>query len=163
MRVKKEYRTSSRENYDRFMKENNLTEKDLSYPKYRKNIEICNWMFIEYGLATGKRITFPFGFGDIAVNRRMLKRYKEYLGKKYVNLRIDWFKTKKEGKKIYHTNEHTDGYNFKWQWFSERAKMHLAELYVFKPCRYASRAINKYIRKPNSEYKDMYMEWNKRY
>lgn len=161
-RVKKEYRTDSKENYFRFIKQNNLTETELSFDKYQKNISICNWMFIEYALSTGRRVTLPYGFGDLAVNKKMLKRFKEHDGKRYVNLRIDWAKTKKLGKRIYHTNEHSDGFNYKWLWFVNRAKISVSDLYVFRPCRYASRTLGKYIKKPNSHYKEMYLEWLKK-
>ena len=157
-RRKREYRTYSRENYDRFLKENHLSEKDLPYNKYCKNLEVCNWMFVEYALRTGSKVLLPYGFGALAVNKKMLKRYKEHDGKKYINLRVDWKKTKEAGKKIYHTNEHSDGYNFRWLWFNADAKLHLSDLYVFKPCRYASRAINKYLRRPG-QYKELYLEW----
>jgi hypothetical protein len=158
-RRKKEYRSISRENYDRFLIEHNLKETDISYAKYCKNIEVCNWMFVEYALRTGLKVHLPYGFGAIAVNKKMLKRYKEYKGKKYVNLRINWAKTKELGKKVYHTNEHSDGYNFRWIWFSDDSKLHLSDLYVFKPGRYPSRAINKYVRKPGGQYKELYLEW----
>jgi len=165
-RTKREYRTYSRENYDRFLKENNLSEKDLPYPKYCKNLEVCNWMFVEYALRTGQKVNLPHGFGSLAVNKKMLKKYKEYIDpsgekKKVVNLRVDWKKTREVGKKVYHMNEHSDGYNFRWLWFSHEAKVTLADLMVFKPCRYASRAITRYVKKPNSIYKELYLEWLK--
>lgn len=163
-RTKREYRTSSKENYNRFLKENNLTEKDLSYPKYTKNIEICNWMWIEYALRTGQKVYLPHGFGPIVVNKKKLKTYKTFKDKegnlkKVVNLRTDWFLTRKLKKKVYHTNEHSDGYNFRWAWFPSEGKFHLSDLYVFKPGRYTSRAINKYVRHPSGQYKDLYLEW----
>lgn len=158
-RRKKEYRTYSRENYDTFLKEYNITETELSYQKYCKNLEVCNWMFIEYALRTGFKVPLPYGFGAIAVNKKMLKRFKEYQGKKYVNLRVDWKKTNEHGKRIFHTNEHSDGYNFKWLWFGGDSKVHLSDLYVFKPGRYPSRAINKYVRKLDGNHKELYLEW----
>lgn len=159
MRVKREYRSDSRENYNRFLKENNLSEKDISFTKYCKNIAVCNWMFVEYALRTGQKVTLPFGFGAIAVNKKKLKLFKEHQGKRYVNLRVDWAKSKQLGKTIYHTNEHSDGYNFRWLWFPKDARIHLHDLYVFKPGRYASRAINKYVRKTTEDYKELYLEW----
>lgn len=161
-RRKVQYRTYSKNNYKRFLAENNLTKDILSYEKYCKNLEVCNWMFVEYALRTGERVKLPHGFGFIAVNKKMLKRYKDYKnpeGKNYINLRVDFNKTKQYGKVIYHTNEHSDGYNFKWVWSPKEAKFFLSDLYIFKPGRYASRAIAKYIKKPNSEYKEMYMNW----
>ena len=166
-RKKKEYRTGSKENYIRFLKENKVNQLDLSYEKYCKNIEICNWMFIEYALRTGKKITLPHGFGAIAVNKKKLNMYKEFVDadgnkQKYINLRPNWEKTRKLGKKIYHTNEHTDGYNFRWAWFPGEAKIYLSSLYVFKPGRYASREIARYIKnKPEFQYKELYMQWLK--
>lgn len=160
-RKKKEYRTYGRENYDRFIKENNINEKDLSYAKYCKNLEVCNWMYIEFALRTGQKVSLPHGFGSIAVNKKMLKRFKEHDGKRYVNLRPDWSKTKKIGKMVYHTNEHTDGYNFRWVWFPQDSKIAMSDLYVFKPGRYASRAITKYLKRTNTQYKEIYLEWLK--
>ena len=96
---KKEYRTNSRENYDKFLKTNNLSEEALPFEKWKQILATCNWMFIEYALRTGMKVTLPYGFGPLAVNKKMLKRFKEYNGKKYVNLRIDWQKTKKLGKR----------------------------------------------------------------
>jgi hypothetical protein len=98
-RKKKEYRTYSRDNYDRFLKENKVTEQELSYAKYCKNLEMCNWMYVEYALRTGLKVQLPYGFGSIAVNKKMLKRYKEYKDKdgnikKVINLRPNWAKSK---------------------------------------------------------------------
>ena len=160
-RKKREYSTYSKANYLRFLKDNKVSETELSFEKYKKNLDVCNWMYIEYALSTGQKVQLPYGFGTLAINKKMLKRFKIHKGKKYVNLRPDWKETRTNGKMVYHTNEHTDGYNFRWIWFSEDAKLHLNDLYVFKPGRYASRAITKYINKPNSNYKEMYMEWAK--
>lgn len=158
-RTKKEYRTNSKENYLRFLTENKLTEKDLSFSKYTKNLEICNWMWVEYALRTGEKIYLPYGFGPIVVNKKKLKIFKIHKGKKYINLRPDWKKTRELGKTVYHTNEHSDGYNFRWAWFPSECKLHLSDLYVFRPARYTSRAINKYIRHISGDYKDLYLEW----
>ncbi len=160
-RRKREYSTYSKENYLRFLRENKISQTELSFDKYKKNLDVCNWMYVEYALSTGQKVQLPYGFGTLAINKKMLKRFKTHKGKEYINLRPDWQKTKQNGKMVYHTNEHTDGYNFRWIWFSEDAKLHLNDLYVFRPGRYASRAITKYINKPNSPYKEMYMEWAK--
>jgi hypothetical protein len=161
MRVKREYSTYSKANYERFIAENKLTKEEIPFDKYVKNLKVCNWLFIEYAIRTGKKAQLPFGFGNIAVNKKKLKRYKEFNGKTYINLQIDWAKTKQYGKRIYHTNEHTDGYNYKWMWFPKEAKLHLSHLYVFKATRNASRVLSKYLKRPNSIYKDLYLEWAK--
>lgn len=167
MRTKCEYRTSSKENYLRFLKKKNLTEEDITYKKYCDILEISNWMFIEYALKTGKQVYLPFGFGPIVVTKKRLKMYKIYTDKvtkeekKIINLRIDWFKTKKLGKRVYHTNEHSDGFNCKWMWFSNLSRLHMSGLYVFKPCRYASRAIARYVKNTKENYIENYLEWER--
>lgn len=161
-RVKKEYRSNSKQRYQEFLKENNISEKELSFDKFSKNLEVCNWMFIEYALRTGEKISLPYGFGPIVVTKKKYKTFKEKDGKKYVNLKVNWKKTKEVGKKVYHTNEHTDGYNFRWMWFPGEAKLPLSDIYMFKPGRYMSRAINKYLRKDKNNYKDIYLEWGRK-
>lgn len=158
-RVKREYTTTSRENYLRFLKEHKISKDKLSFKKFEKILCLNNWMFTEYVLETGNKVRLPHGFGDFSINKKKLNRFKEHEGKRYINLRIDWAKTKVEGKRIYHTNEHSDGFNYKWIWFPSSALIYLNRLYVFKPCRYASRAIAKYIKKPNSIYKELYNEY----
>jgi hypothetical protein len=158
---KKEYRTNSKENYEIFLKLHKIKKSQLPFSKYKEILDTCNWMFIEYALRTGMKVTLPFGFGPLAVNKKMLKRFKEFEGKKYINLRIDWAKTKKAGKRVYHTNEHTDGFNYKWVWFPNEARFYLSDAYVFNPGRYSSRAISKYLKKPQSEFKSLYLEWIK--
>lgn len=70
MRVKKEYTTSSKENYERFLKEHKVSKSQLSFDKYEKIIKICNWMYVEYMLETGNKVKLPGGFGEIAVSKR---------------------------------------------------------------------------------------------
>lgn len=159
MRVKKQYRTDSRENYERFLKKYGISESTLSFDKFKKNIHYCNWMYIEYALRTGNKISFPHGFGSLVVTKKILQRYKIHNGVKYNNLRINWQKTKEIGKRVYHTNEHSDGYNYKWLWFAKDSRLRLRHLYVFKACRYASREIAKYVKKKDAQYGQMYLEW----
>lgn len=61
---------------------------------------------------------------------------------------------------MYHTNEHTDGFNFKWKWFPKTTRIFLGKVYTFKPSRYTSRAITRYINK-SPKYQQMYLEWEK--
>lgn len=160
-RVKVEYRTDSKENYNIFLKLHKIKKEELPYAKYSKILHTCNWMFVEYSLRTGMKATLPYGFGPIAVSKKMLNRFKEYEGKKYINLRVDWAKSRKAGKRVYHTNEHTDGFNYKWGWFPKEARFYLSNIYTFIPCRYSSRALSRYLKAPSSECKNLYLEWFK--
>lgn len=162
---KKEYRSDSKENYYKFISENKISETELPFKKWKENIQTCNWMYVEYALRTGMKSMLPFGFGPIAVNKKMYKRFKEYKDKdgnikRVVNLKPNWQKSKELGKKVYHTNEHSDGYNFRWLWFYQDAKLLFSDLYVFRPGRYASRAIARYVKKDDDS-RHNYLEWVK--
>lgn len=60
--------------------------------------------------------------------KKIKQKYKD--GK----LKIDWQATKKAGKKIYHLNEHRNGYYYKIIWRTCNIKG--TRLYSFKPERY---------------------------
>lgn len=159
MRLKVEYRTVSKESYNTFIVKYPSLKSTLSYDKYKENIYICNNLMVEYVLKTGNTIKLPHGFGDLTIRKKKLKPKKIFNGKTYINLKIDWAKTKKEGKYIYHTNEHSDGYNYRWIWKPSSARFFFSSLWNFKPHRDASRAIAKFVNKPNSNYKDIYLEY----
>lgn len=157
-RPKADYRTGGKEAYENFCK-NHPTVK-ITYKQYQNVIRTCNEMIMNYVIDTGERFKLPFGFGDISIDKWKPKRFKEYNGKKYINLPIDWQKTRKEGKWIYNLNAHTDGYRFGWKWFKSTAKFQSANCYTFKPARKHSRKLGECLKKPYSIYQHIYKEWN---
>ena len=52
-------------------------------------------------------------------------------GKEFVNLPVDWQKTKQKGKIIYNFNFHTEGYFFGWIWFKESTRIRNINLWYF--------------------------------
>lgn len=143
MRVPREYRTSSKQNYNRFKSEN--PDIKISYKDYVKVLSTCNKMFITKALETGDPIKLPYGFGKIAPTKYKRKTFKEIDGKKIVNLSVDWKKSREEGFKVYNMNFHSDGYAFKWKWFINTARIYLHDVWVMKPTRWMSRELAKYI------------------
>ena len=67
--------------------------------------------------------------------KRKEERLKLADGKEFVNLPIDWQKTKEKGKVIYNFNYHTEGYFFGWMWFKQTARFKNSDLWYFKPSR----------------------------
>lgn len=160
MRVKKEYRSASKEVYKRFCEAH--PDVTLSFAEWKKIIYTYNFLFRDYILESGDRVKMPHGFGPFAINKKKLKPFKNFKdknGKPYINLKIDWQKTKKAGKRIYHTNKHTDGYSYHWLWLSREARFFMADTWNFKACRKASRLITTYVTKPNSLYAQLYKTW----
>jgi len=80
--------------------------------------------------------------------------------KEFVNLPIDWKKTREKGKRIYNFNFHTEGYFFGWMWFKDSARLKHTELWYFKPSRTTSRMLSHYL-KTNDRYQHIYCEWKK--
>lgn len=159
-RVKVQYRTSSKENYKRFCIENPSI--DITFNKWKEVLYTYIDLYTEDILESGEKNKIPYGFGGLSINKKKSKRTKEYNGKTYMNLPIDWQKTRKEGKIIYNLNNHTDGYRYRWIWFKEYCHFYQSDLYVFKTSREISRKLKTYLKKPNSDYKEVYREWLKK-
>ena len=163
MRVSVEYRSASKETYKRFCEA--YPEIKLTYAEWQKVIYTFNELFREYMLESGAKLKMPNGFGPFAVSKKKLKTFKNFKdpeGNPYVNLPIDWAKTKKAGKRIYHTNAHTDGFKFSWYWFNKEARFYMSEIWNFVATRKTSRIIAAYVKKPNSIHAQTYKVWKRK-
>lgn len=160
MRVKVSYRTGSREAYEKFCAAHpNIY---LTFDKWKSIIYSFNYLFRDHILETGDKIRLPWGLGNFSVSKKKSKRFVTYKEKEYVNMPIDWVKTRKAGKKIYHLNSHTDGFRYKWIWFNSDARFYQSAIWVFKPSRISSRKLAEYLKRPNSSYSQMYREWERK-
>jgi nucleoid DNA-binding protein len=159
MRTKIDWRSSSKENYNKFCK--NYPSVKLTYDEWRNILYTFNELFKEYILETGEKAKLPFGFGEFSINKKKRRKLKNNVdGKEFVNLPIDWQKTKEKGKVIYNFNYHTEGYFFGWMWFKQTARFKNSDLWYFKPSRLTSRLLSHYI-KTNDKYQNIYREWKK--
>lgn len=157
MRVSREWRSASKENYLRFCK--SYPSINLTYDVWRNIIYTYNELFKQHILETGDKGKMPFGFGDFAIIKKKRKRVKTSpAGKEYINLPIDWQKTKEKGKVIYNFNFHTEGYFFGWYWFKQAARFKNSNFWHFKASRVTSRLLAHYI-KTDNKYQHIYKEW----
>lgn len=154
-RTKIDWRSSSKENYNDFCKKNPLIK--LSFDQWKNIIYKFNDSFRNHILQTGEKIKMPNGFGEFSINKKK-RRKKKGLNDEFVNLPIDWQKTREKGKVIYNFNYHTEGYFFGWMWFKKTARFRNSEFWYFKACRFTSRLINHYI-KTDDKYQHIYKEW----
>ena len=157
MRTKIDWRSSSKSNYNHFCKKNPSIK--LSFDQWRNIIYEYNEAFKEYILETGERARLPYGFGEFSVNKKKRKR-QTGINDEFVNLPIDWQKSREKGKRIYNFNFHTEGYFFGWFWFKESTRMKNVHLWYFKPTRTTSRLLSHYIR-ADDKYQHLYREWKK--
>ena len=159
MRTKIDWRSSSKDNYNDFCKKHPSIK--LTYDEWRNVLYTYNESFKEYILETGEKVKLPFGFGEFSINKKKRRRLKNNVdGKEFVNLPIDWQKTKEKGKVIYNFNYHTEGYFFGWMWFKQTARFKNSDLWYFKPSRLTSRLLSHYL-KTNDKYQYIYNEWKK--
>jgi hypothetical protein len=157
MRTKIDWRSSSKDNYNQFCKKNSTIK--LTFDEWRNILYTYNESFKEYILETGDKAKLPYGFGEFSINKKKRRRLKNNIdGKEFVNLPIDWQKTKEKGKVIYNFNYHTEGYFFGWMWFKQSARFKNSDLWYFKPSRLTSRLLSHYL-KTNDKYQHLYHEW----
>ena len=157
MRSHVDWRSSSKDNYKNFCEKH--PDVNVSFDKWKEVIYAFNESFRNYILETGEKVKFPFGLGEFTINKKKRKRKKVVKGKEYINLPIDWKKTKEKGRYIYNFNFHTDGYYFGWIWFKAKTLIRLHNLWYFKASRVSSRMISHYIN-VDRKYQEIYREWN---
>jgi len=158
MRIKVDWRSASKENYNNFCKKHPSVK--LTFDEWRNIIYLYIDAFREHILETGEKAKLPFGFGEFSINKKKRRKIKGVDGKEFVNLPIDWKKTKEKGKRIYNFNFHTEGYFFGWMWFKDAARLKHTDLWYFKPSRITSRMLSHYL-KTNDRYQHIYCEWKK--
>ena len=156
MRTKVDWRSSSKENYTQFCKKHPSIK--LSYDEWRNIVYQYIESYKEYILETGEKVKLPYGFGEFSINKKKRRKIKGVDGKEFINLPIDWKKTKEKGKVIYNFNFHTEGYFFGWLWFKKTARIKNVDLWFFKPTRTTSRLLSHYI-KVNDKYQHIYNTW----
>lgn len=157
MRVKVQYRSASRKCFNDFKKLH--PEVKITAQQYFEVIKTYNSLFRDHILETGEKVRLPWGIGFFSINKKKMRRHRDWDGKRSITLPIDWKKTRAAGKRIYNFNYHTDGYKFRWIWFTDTAHFHFSSLWNFKPARDSSRAIATYINKPNGNFANVYHEW----
>lgn len=157
MRVKVDWRSASRDNYNSFCKLH--PSMNLTFDEWRNIVYSFNESFKNYILETGEKAKLPFGFGEFSINKKKRKK-RTGQNDEFVNLPIDWQKTREKGKRIYNFNFHTEGFFFGWMWFKQSARIKNVDLWYFKASRVTSRLLSHYI-KTDEKYQHMYHEWKK--
>jgi len=156
MRIKNEWRSASMENYKEFCKvypDTNISFKDWKIIIYSYNEEI-----IKHILETGEKVKLPEGLGEIAIIKKK-RALRTGRNGEFINLHVNWKKSRELKKRIYEFNFHTEGFSFHWRWFKRTARIHLATLFYFNATRVNSRLLGHYL-KTDNKYQHIYMEWD---
>lgn len=157
MRVPVEWRSTSKDNYTKFCKKNPSIK--ISFDEWKNIIYTFNEDFKTYILETGEKARLPAGFGEFSISKKKRKRIKVLPdGREFINLPVDWKKTKEKGKIIYNFNYHTEGYHFGWIWFKKTTRLKNVDLWYFKPSRITSRLLSHYLN-TDKKYQHLYRQW----
>jgi len=158
MRVKVDWRSASKENYKDFC--HRYSSINISFDTWQNILYSYNDQFKEYILETGEKAKLPLGLGEFSINKKKRKRIKVDVrhNREFINLPIDWQKTKAKGKIIYNFNFHTEGFSFNWIWFKSSAMFKQSDLWRFKASRVTSRLLTHYLKSDN-KYQHLYREW----
>lgn len=156
MRTPVELRSTEKKVYRDF--KNKYPESKLTLDEWKNIIYCFNEGMRDYALETGDAVKFPWGFGEYSVVKKKRKRIKVTPdGREFINLPVDWKRTKEKGKIVYNFNFHTEGYFFGWNWNKKITRIFLSDYWYFKPTRSSSRIITHYL-KSDSKYQDIYQE-----
>lgn len=104
---------------------------------YAFNKKIVNFVLLESG-----EFRIPHRIGIIRIKKRKTDMN---------NLRLDYQATKKYGKKIYHLNEHSKEYYYRWFWHKKMAIVKNKSAYCFKPTRANKQYLTRLIKDKNSK------------
>jgi len=120
------------------------------YMSYEKYVSIVS-AYLEYIRDTiideGLSFKMPCHLGVF----RIVKKKIKFSGKLTVNS-VDWENTKKYGKMIHYTNEHSDGYKYLFMWDKRNARLKNISKYRFIPTRDNKRTLAKYIKNKIRDY-----------
>lgn len=108
---------SSTTSYKKFNRRTqyNYSRKGGNIYDYRAIIYALNIFYVDYTIETGNKVKLPAGMGNLIISR-MDKKLLPIEGTNLLRKKIDWCTTKKTGIITYFTNEHSDGYCFRWLW-----------------------------------------------
>lgn len=96
------------ESYMKYVNDNPLYQVD--YKTFRAIINEYFEYLRDEIIENGKEVRLPCRLGHLSIVKH---KPKEYSGK---SLRIDYAETKKIGKVVYHLNEHSNFYKYRYYW-----------------------------------------------
>lgn len=108
--------------YRDYVKKNDV---ELKYARYKRIIDEFNKVVKEDILERSQPFKMPYGLGFVCIVKYKPKSYTDK------SLSVDYKSSNEEGKRIYHLNEHSNGYKYRLYWskvpniFSARYKYQL--------------------------------------
>ena len=120
----------------------------LNHIQFSKVISLFNEKVIDRIIFDNYEFNL-IGLGTLSLRKNKIKKFVD--GKVNDKMAIDWAKTRKYGKRVYHLNPHTDGYKYLFDFKPSRIFKNI-NYYEFKIARRNSRYLAK-ILKNQDDYK----------
>ena len=117
----------------KYYKKTIIPELQVDKQTFRKICDEFNKLISEEILINSEEIRFPYRLGTLRIKKSKMK----YDDKN--KLKIDWAASRKLGKRIYHLNDHTGGYKYRFYWTKGIVKNITA--YSFIPTRTNTRTL----------------------
>ena len=127
----------------KYYKNNVIEELQVDKQLFRKIFDEFNKLIIDAILINSEEIKFPYRLGTLRVKKSKMK----YDDKN--KLKIDWAASRKSKKKIYHLNDHTGGYKYRFYWSKGIVKNISA--YSFIPTRTNTRTLASILKDKNRQ------------
>lgn len=107
--------------YKRYVKE---TDSDIPYVRFKRILEEINKTILDKLLMRSEAFKMPLGLGCVCI----VKYKPKSMSAK--SLSVDYKASKECDKKIYHLNEHSDGYKYRLFW--SKVPMTFADRYKYQ-------------------------------
>lgn len=107
-----------------------------------------NQALIQRILQSGEMIKLPYNFGSLGVKKKKIN----YGAKN--QLRINWQHFKKTGVKIKYTNDHSNGYYYRFYWEKPKNSIPTKNFYMFKPARSIKRLLSNMLMSGKTDFQE---------
>lgn len=97
---------------------------DMPYSRFKRILDEVNKNIRQTILERSESFKMPNGLGHICIVKYKPKNYTEK------SLSVDYKSSKIEGKRIYHLNEHSNGYKYRLYW--SKVPMTFSERYMYQ-------------------------------
>jgi len=97
----------------------------------------------------GDQFKLPLNMGIVGIRKRKMN-FNRLLALN--ELKIDYHTSRKVQKLVYFTNEHTDGYRYKWKWDKRKCRIPGKSVYKFIPSLLNKRNVAKKLKNRECDY-----------
>ena len=110
-------------------------KEDINYTLYKKICAEFNKKIIEEILIHSGTFKIPYKLGELRIQKRKMS-FKDKN-----KLKIDWKSTNELGYTVYHMNDHSNNYRYKWLWTKRYAIVKNKSAYSFTATRTNMRSL----------------------